>query len=40
MDQGQIAELDTPLNLYKKGGIFRGMCERSGINQQDILDAE
>ncbi|KAF3005742.1 hypothetical protein E8E13_006603 [Curvularia kusanoi] len=23
MDQGQIAELDTPLNLYEQGGIFR-----------------
>ncbi|KAJ4988381.1 ABC transporter [Stagonosporopsis vannaccii] len=37
MDQGQIAELDTPLNLYEQGGIFRGMCERSGIRREDFL---
>lgn len=36
MDAGQIAELDTPLALYDKGGIFRGMCERSGIRRGDI----
>ncbi|KAH3916024.1 hypothetical protein HBH56_067840 [Parastagonospora nodorum] len=37
MDQGQIAELDTPINLYNRGGIFRGMCERSGIRREEIL---
>jgi ATP-binding cassette subfamily C (CFTR/MRP) protein 1 len=37
MDQGQIAELDTPINLYNAGGIFRGMCERSGIRREEIL---
>ncbi|KAJ8108032.1 hypothetical protein OPT61_g8455 [Boeremia exigua] len=36
MDQGQIAELDTPINLYEQGGIFRGMCERSGIRREDF----
>lgn len=40
MDQGRIAELDTPLRLWEKGeGIFRGMCERSGIRVEDILAA-
>lgn len=40
MDQGAIAELDTPLELWKKeGGIFRGMCERSGIRPEDIKGA-
>lgn len=40
MDQGGIAELDTPLELWKKeGGIFRGMCERSGIRGEDIRGA-
>lgn len=36
MDQGRIAELDTPLALYKKGGIFRSMCDRSGIRKEDF----
>lgn len=36
MDQGKIAELDTPANLYKQGGIFRGMCDKGGIRAEDI----
>ena len=37
MDQGTIAELDTPIALFAKGGgIFRAMCERSGITLEDI----
>ena len=40
MDQGKIAELDTPLVLYERGGIFRGMCDRSGIRRQDFVDYE
>lgn len=40
MDQGRIAELDTPLELWKmEGGIFKGMCERSGIRMEDIRGA-
>lgn len=40
MDQGRIAELDTPLELWRReGGIFRGMCERSGIRVEDIRGA-
>lgn len=39
MDAGRIAELDTPLELWRKGGIFRGMCDRSGIRQEDIRGA-
>ncbi|KAJ5721310.1 uncharacterized protein N7483_009244 [Penicillium malachiteum] len=38
MDQGQIAEMDSPLALFDQDGIFRAMCERSGISRQDILD--
>ncbi|KAI0657563.1 multidrug resistance-associated ABC transporter [Cubamyces menziesii] len=31
LDKGEIAEFDTPLNLiHKEGGIFRGMCIKSG----------
>lgn len=36
MDQGRIAELDTPIRLWKEGGIFRGMCDRSGIRREDF----
>ena len=38
MDQGTIAELDTPLRLWEEGGIFRGMCDRSGIRREDFED--
>lgn len=37
MDAGEISQLDTPANLFKQeGGIFRGMCDRSGIRLDDI----
>ncbi|KAH7166067.1 P-loop containing nucleoside triphosphate hydrolase protein [Dactylonectria macrodidyma] len=39
MDAGTIAELDTPLALWKQGGIFRSMCDRSGIRAEDIHGA-
>ena len=40
MDAGTIAELDSPLELWKReGGIFRGMCDRSGIRLEDIKGA-
>ncbi|KAK8067194.1 ATP-binding cassette transporter protein [Apiospora hydei] len=41
MDAGRIAELDTPLNLWKnEDGIFRSMCDRSGIRFEDIAGAK
>ncbi|KAK5109732.1 hypothetical protein LTR62_006572 [Meristemomyces frigidus] len=40
MDAGNVAELDTPLNLYDQpGGIFRGMCDRSGIRREDFTES-
>ena len=36
MDSGRIAEVDTPLALYEANGIFRGMCERSGIKREEF----
>jgi ATP-binding cassette subfamily C (CFTR/MRP) protein 1 len=36
MDQGRIAEVDSPLALYDAGGIFTGMCERSAITREEI----
>ncbi|KAI9739621.1 MAG: hypothetical protein M1834_006339 [Cirrosporium novae-zelandiae] len=40
MDRGQIAELDTPLNLFDRGGIFRSMCDRSGIVRDNFFEVE
>ena len=37
MDSGKIAELDTPIRLYEKRGIFRGMCDKSGITREDFF---
>lgn len=40
MDQGRIAELDTPIRLWdgEAGeGVFRGMCDRSGIKREDFM---
>lgn len=39
MDAGQIAEMDTPAVLWQQGGIFRSMCDRSGIRFEDIENA-
>ena len=38
MEQGRIAELDTPIKLWEAGGIFRGMCDQSGIRREDFED--
>ncbi|KAJ5095932.1 ABC transporter integral membrane type 1 [Penicillium alfredii] len=41
MDQGQIAEMDAPVALWDRaGGIFRAMCDRSGITREDILEVD
>ncbi|KAH8196838.1 hypothetical protein TruAng_009008 [Truncatella angustata] len=39
MDAGRIAELDSPAELWRQGGIFRSMCDRSGIRIEDIVGA-
>ncbi|AMD21977.1 HFR122Cp [Eremothecium sinecaudum] len=39
LDQGRVAGLDTPINLYNENSIFHEMCERSGINADDIINA-
>ena len=36
LDNGKIAEFGVPEDLYAQDGIFRGMCERSSITQEDI----
>ena len=40
MDQGRIAELDKPIKLWEEGGIFRRMCDRSGIRREDFEDVQ
>lgn len=40
MDQGRIAELDQPLRLWEARGIFRSMCDRSGIRRDDFEAGE
>ena len=40
MDQGRIAELGPPLGLWEDGGLFRSMCDRSGIRKEDFNDGE
>ncbi|KAL2196226.1 P-loop containing nucleoside triphosphate hydrolase protein [Corynascus similis CBS 632.67] len=41
MDKGRIAEMGPPIELWQmEGGIFRGMCERSGIRGEDISTAK
>ncbi|PNP37043.1 hypothetical protein TGAMA5MH_11060 [Trichoderma gamsii] len=40
MDKGRIAELATPLELWKMDGIFKSMCDRSGIRVEDIEHAK
>ncbi|GMG40269.1 unnamed protein product [Ambrosiozyma monospora] len=36
MDRGKLAEFDTPINLFKLDGIFRSMCNKSGISEVDF----
>lgn len=36
MDQGKVAEVGTPLELYQNGRAFRSMCEQSGIDGEEI----
>ncbi|PYH40482.1 ATP-binding cassette transporter YOR1 [Aspergillus saccharolyticus JOP 1030-1] len=38
MGQGSIVEMDTPLRLWKAGGVFRDMCDQSGITREDFFN--
>lgn len=40
MDNGVIAECDEPLRLWRQGGIFRSMCDRSAIKMEDFEKRE
>jgi len=38
MDQGQVAEFDTVLNLFdKEDSIFRSLCNEANLQRGDIL---
>jgi ATP-binding cassette, subfamily C (CFTR/MRP), member 1 len=38
LDKGQVAEFDTPLNLYdREGSIFRSLCGEASLSRQDIV---
>jgi ABC-type Fe3+/spermidine/putrescine transport system ATPase subunit len=38
LDQGHVAEFDTPLALYdQENSIFRSLCSEASLNRQDIL---
>lgn len=36
MDQGAIAEVGVPVELWAQGGMFRSMCDRSSIRREDF----
>ena len=40
LDQGVIAEIGTPKELWQRRGAFWGMCERSGIGEGDFEAAQ
>ncbi|PNS18975.1 hypothetical protein CAC42_6070 [Sphaceloma murrayae] len=40
MDQGKIAEVGTPWELWGRKGVFYGMCMRSGIGEGDFERVE
>lgn len=38
LEKGEVKEFDTPWKLYNsENGIFRGMCEKSHITQEDFI---
>lgn len=41
MDAGEIIELGSPIELFEKeNGIFRSMCQESGIGKSEIEEAK
>lgn len=38
MDAGQVAEFDTPLNLFDRSdSIFRSLCNEASVSREDII---
>lgn len=40
MNAGNVVELDSPIVLYDRGGIFRSMCDRSGIRREEFFQSD
>ncbi|GMG40202.1 unnamed protein product [Ambrosiozyma monospora] len=36
LDNGEVAECGVPLELFKKDGIFREMCDKTGVTSDDF----
>ncbi|CDK25829.1 unnamed protein product [Kuraishia capsulata CBS 1993] len=36
LDKGEIIEMDKPWKLFQTGGVFRDMCDKSGIVEEDF----
>ena len=39
MDQGKVAEFDTPANLIRKGGIFADLVLQTGDASENLRNA-
>ncbi|KAI5461810.1 P-loop containing nucleoside triphosphate hydrolase protein [Mariannaea sp. PMI_226] len=39
VDEGRVAELSTPIDLWCRGGVFRSMCDQSGIGMSELQAA-
>ncbi|KAG8995316.1 hypothetical protein FRB94_009288 [Tulasnella sp. JGI-2019a] len=38
LEQGRVAEFDTPLNLFRQdGSIFRSLCDQSKITEEELI---
>lgn len=37
MDSGTVAEFDSPINIFDKGGMFKMMCEGRNISRKELL---
>ncbi|KAK6712880.1 hypothetical protein SNK03_007289 [Fusarium graminearum] len=37
LDGGRMVEFGTPKELWEKDGVFRGMCKRTGSNEEENL---
>ncbi|CCH45644.1 putative membrane protein [Wickerhamomyces ciferrii] len=38
LEKGELEEYDSPLKLFNNNGIFRDMCNSSGISIEDIME--
>ncbi|KAF8422979.1 P-loop containing nucleoside triphosphate hydrolase protein [Tirmania nivea] len=36
MDRGKVVEMGGPKELWERGGVWRGMCEKGGVKEEDF----